>query len=335
MANYWFPSPELCASKPNFSYETFLDFDQQAERVQNTDARYTQLTTGRFEGKCLTLSLRDITIHIESGNQCIEALVVKPTDRYTFCVPLELSRPFAMFGERHDGNWVDINPPRGTVDAVIPPDSTYALISVRHQAMLDSEALFPEAADWLAELGHQGAVLKSDELAKNLRTALTTTLETAVQIRNQEDMNFLARSFILQLSYTLSIAWLRREEFSLFGRTAAFERFHLARKYLLEQLTSGRATETDNRILEPLTHLGSKRSIEQAFSQHIAMGPLTYWRVMRLHNARRKLISPQRRGQAIGDIAAEEGFWEFSRFSMQYRQHFGERPSDTRKNTDH
>ena len=335
MASYWFPSPELCASKPNFSYESFHDFDQQAERVQNTDARYTQLTAGKFEGRCLTLSLRDITLHIESGNQSIEAQVVKPTDRYTFCVPLELSSPFSMFGERHNGDWVDINPPKGIVDAVIPSDSTYALISVRQQALHDSEALFPETADWLTELGDRGAVLMSDQLTRKLRTAITMTLETAVQIRNQEDMEFLARSFIQQISYTLSIAWLRREEFSQFTRTAAFERFRNARQYLLEQLKYSRITETDKRLLEPLAHLGSKRSIEQAFSQHIAMRPLTYWRVMRLHNARRKLISPQRRNQAIGDIAAEEGFWEFSRFSMQYRQHFGERPSDTRKNANH
>ncbi|MEM8977827.1 MAG: helix-turn-helix domain-containing protein, partial [Pseudomonadota bacterium] len=158
-----------------------------------------------------------------------------------------------------------------------------------------------------------------------------TTLETAAQIRNQEEMNLLAQSFILQFGYTLSIAWLKRENFSQFVRTAAFERFYYARKHLLEQLRNGSATDTDNKVLEPLTHLGSKRSIEQAFSQHITMGPLTYWRVVRLHNARRKLIDPKRRHQPIGDIAAEEGFWEFSRFSMQYRKHFGERPSDTRK----
>ncbi|MEM8976338.1 MAG: helix-turn-helix domain-containing protein [Pseudomonadota bacterium] len=331
MTSYWFPDPELCASRSHFSYETFDDFDQQAERVQNMDARYTQLTAGKFAGKSLSLTMKDITLHIEAGNQSVEAQVNKPVDRYTFCVPLALSHPFTMFGEKHEGDWVDINTPKGTVDAVIPSDSVYALIPVSQQAILESVALVPEAADLLMELGHQGAVLKSRDLARSLRSVITTTLETAAQIRSQEEMNLLAQSFILQFGYTLSIAWLKRENFSQFVRTAAFERFYYARKHLLEQLRNGSATDTDNKVLEPLTHLGSKRSIEQAFSQHITMGPLTYWRVVRLHNARRKLIDPKRRHQPIGDIAAEEGFWEFSRFSMQYRKHFGERPSDTRK----
>ncbi len=331
MASNWFPDPDLCASRSHFSYETFDDFDQQAERVQNTDARYTQLSAGKFAGQCLSLTMKDATLHIEAGNQTIEAQVTKPTDRYNFCVPLALSQPFKMFGEEHEGDWVDINTPHGIVDAVLPSNSVYALIPIHHKALLESAALAPEAADRLTDLGPKGAVLNSTELAQSLRAVIATTLETAAIIRNQEEMDLLAQSFVLQFGYTLSIAWLKRENLTQFVRTAAFERFYYARKHLLEQLSRGGATEPDNKVLQPLAHLGSKRSIEQAFSQNITMGPLTYWRVIRLHNARRKLIDPKRRDQAIGDIAAEEGFWEFSRFSMQYRKHFGERPSDTRK----
>ena len=331
MADNWFPSAEFCATRPNFSYETFLDFDEQAERVQNTNARFTQLTAGKFEGRCVSLFLKDITLHIEIDNHYIEAQVVKPTDHFTVCIPLTIAAPFSMFGERHKDDWIDIDPPQGVVDAVIPPNSAYAIIAIKQAALLSNDAMMPETVDWLMGLGSRGALLNSADMTKRLRAIISTTMETAAQIKLKNEMDFLAKSFVLQFAYSLSIAWLRREEYSQFMRTAAFERYYHARAYLMEQLTTGKTTQTDNRILQPLAHLGSKRSIEQAFSQHTTMGPLTYWRVMRLHNARRKLLDPTRRNQAIGDIAAEEGFWEFSRFSMQYRQHFGERPSDTRK----
>lgn len=77
MTNSWFPSAEFCATRPNFSYESFIDFDQQAERVRNTIARFTQLTAGKFAGRCVSLFLKDITLHIEIDNHVIEAQVVK------------------------------------------------------------------------------------------------------------------------------------------------------------------------------------------------------------------------------------------------------------------
>ena len=80
-----------------------------------------------------------------------------------------------------------------------------------------------------------------------------------------------------------------------------------------------------------LRELGSQRSLEKAFSDFAFMGPLAYLRVARLHNARRKLLDPGRTDQSIGDIAAEEGFWDWSRFTSYYRRQFGELPSRTRE----
>ncbi|WP_422038640.1 helix-turn-helix domain-containing protein [Roseibium sp.] len=55
-----------------------------------------------------------------------------------------------------------------------------------------------------------------------------------------------------------------------------------------------------------------------------------YLRVLRLNRARRKVGDRAFSGQSIGDIAAEEGFWDWSRFTNYYRRQFGELPSETR-----
>ena len=52
---------------------------------------------------------------------------------------------------------------------------------------------------------------------------------------------------------------------------------------------------------------------------------------MRLHNVRSKLLDPSRLLVSIGDIAAEEGFWDGGRFAAYYRRQFSELPSVTRE----
>ncbi|MCB1452789.1 MAG: helix-turn-helix transcriptional regulator, partial [Rhizobiaceae bacterium] len=74
----------------------------------------------------------------------------------------------------------------------------------------------------------------------------------------------------------------------------------------------------------------SKRTVEQAFSSNVSVGPLTYSRILRLHQVRRKLMDPSMATLSIGDIAAEHGFWDWSRFSQHYRRQFGSLPSAAR-----
>jgi AraC family transcriptional regulator, ethanolamine operon transcriptional activator len=52
-----------------------------------------------------------------------------------------------------------------------------------------------------------------------------------------------------------------------------------------------------------------------------------YWRAMRLNRVRRDL----KRGAetSIYDVAVQHGFWHFSQFSLDYKRHFCELPSET------
>jgi len=45
----------------------------------------------------------------------------------------------------------------------------------------------------------------------------------------------------------------------------------------------------------------------QAFSQTVSMGPLTYLRVLRPHDVKRKLADPLLARLSISDIAADHG----------------------------
>lgn len=75
----------------------------------------------------------------------------------------------------------------------------------------------------------------------------------------------------------------------------------------------------------------SRRSLHRAFTDALDTSPGVYLRQRRLSLVRRALIATQSPWLKVSDVAGFYGFWELGRFAQQYRQHFGELPSETLK----
>ncbi|MBC9881348.1 helix-turn-helix domain-containing protein [Bradyrhizobium sp. INPA01-394B] len=73
----------------------------------------------------------------------------------------------------------------------------------------------------------------------------------------------------------------------------------------------------------------SPRKLGYCFQEVLGTSPMHYWRAMRLNGVRRDL----KRGVdgSVYDIAVQHGFWHFSQFSLDYKRHFSELPSETRR----
>lgn len=74
-----------------------------------------------------------------------------------------------------------------------------------------------------------------------------------------------------------------------------------------------------------------RRTLSHAFQQVVNMGPAAYLRRLRLNDVRRALTH-RRAGVApknVTEIALDHGFWHAGRFNTQYRELFGESPSET------
>lgn len=75
-------------------------------------------------------------------------------------------------------------------------------------------------------------------------------------------------------------------------------------------------------------HVG-RRTLEYAFRQHLGTTPHHYFRLQRFARAHRNLLQSDPGQACVTDIATQFGFNELGRFAVEYRQLFGERPSDT------
>ncbi|NMM27373.1 MAG: helix-turn-helix domain-containing protein [Glaciimonas sp.] len=74
----------------------------------------------------------------------------------------------------------------------------------------------------------------------------------------------------------------------------------------------------------------SRRTLQYSFESVLDINPAAYLRAIRLNRARRALKDGAGIAQTtVADIAARWGFWHLSRFAGNYKQMFGELPSET------
>ena len=73
----------------------------------------------------------------------------------------------------------------------------------------------------------------------------------------------------------------------------------------------------------------SERSLQLAFREAYGVGPVAWFRVMRLNEAHRELRDRGSSDTRIAEVAMRWGFGHLGRFSIEYRKRFGEKPSDT------
>jgi len=87
---------------------------------------------------------------------------------------------------------------------------------------------------------------------------------------------------------------------------------------------------------EPITVLDlcsrmntSRRTLQYSFENRLGIKPSMYLRVLRLNGAHRELKLGDSATGNVTDVATRWGFWHLARFSMYYRDLFGDYPSET------
>ncbi len=73
------------------------------------------------------------------------------------------------------------------------------------------------------------------------------------------------------------------------------------------------------------------RTLFRAFRQYLNTTPRAYLKARRLECARRSLLESDRSDARVADIAFQWGFSNAGNFAADYRQAFGELPSETLK----
>lgn len=73
----------------------------------------------------------------------------------------------------------------------------------------------------------------------------------------------------------------------------------------------------------------SERTLHTAFCEQLGVSPKRFLRLRLLNAARRELSRSNPEGRFVTDVVTRLGIWDWGRFSGEYRELFGEMPSET------
>ena len=104
-----------------------------------------------------------------------------------------------------------------------------------------------------------------------------------------------------------------------------------ARKRLVDHACALMLAQPDQpmSILDVCKGVGtSRRKLNYCFQDVLGSNPIHYLRAVRLNRVRRELKQCSDERTGVYDIAVKWGFWHFSQFSLDYKRHFAELPSE-------
>ncbi|NNJ15870.1 helix-turn-helix domain-containing protein [Pseudomonas putida CSV86] len=299
-----------------------LDIEEHAKRLAGWQLRYDQLTPGRFAGQLSELRLDRMQLVRDRANQAMVKNGATWPGAVSFSMPLDAhSGDFHCAGHAISGqnllvargqNLPELRAPAGLDLLSVSIDETLleqTLHQQRHGFDLDA---LPRCYR-LQEGGSQTGLI---ELFQGLfaENALQASL-----LGHQAIRDGIRDTVLMHL-------------LDLVDQDAVQPLPPSARKRMVDRAREVLLATPDNppSIVELCNRIGaSRRKLQYCFQETLGINPLAYLRTLRLNAVHRALLEDH--PAPVQDVAAHWGFWHLSRFASDYRQLFGELPSETRR----
>jgi AraC-like DNA-binding protein len=314
-------SSDLCDTASQFIVDhEFGDVDELAEVTKAWDLDFRQLNRGGFEG-----SVRQaVTGPIHLADTRLEGVLhqrgTTPTDVWTFCFPGHHEMEFRWRGHPVGADDLLIHQPGGEFESISKHDFELLLISVSREHL---EAASRRLGLSVSERALKGMEITNcaPEIVSNLRLLVKTALGILVQGHTLPRVVEQNASDLLIQGLADGGIPDRRPPKSRQQRLVDAA-IRIARE---------RAHEIHS-VKDLCRESGaSERTLRRGFNERFGIPPKSYLQAQRLIGVRRDLLASSQ-GETITDIANRWGLWHMGQFAKDYRQKFGELPSETRNN---
>lgn len=319
--------PQRYAPSPySFERRKTTDSDEHAECLGKWDQIYNQLTPGPFSGEVTDIWFEGMQIFRETTNRSVSQSGTTWKGSFVIGIPVGLKTPglFAKQLLTQDS----VLAFRGDNDfALTTPDNFDAVVvAVPEQALID--AIQPHSNEELNKLFPSApSVLvippgKLDELRNCLLSIFDPANFEPGLLAYPQVQKAMRSAIIGHLAEVLGTATQAPPPSRSFkGRLQVVrDATDYALSHTTEPITVGDLCERLNI---------SRRMLNYCFLEVFGTNPVQYLRTLRLNGVRRELRECSGSTTAIRDIASNWGFWHLSRFAGEYRELFGELPSDT------
>ncbi|MFQ4135954.1 helix-turn-helix domain-containing protein [Nodosilinea sp. PGN35] len=311
--------------RPYYRESVFKDVDHFGEAIAFSGLRLTQLSQGAFQGRLASWAVSaDLKVIRQQASQSLQVIGDKRPDRLIFVVLLKAPSPPAF---AHDRPLVanaifgfDVERP---VHLITSPDG-------QDQCQIDvSKTLFQHYANLAHRYDLNEAFFRSNMVvpATDRFLPLCAYLHQLFQARAERAW-----------CHTPQAATLLEQDLMplLIDALPPPHQADAARPYRRAALVAAAKAYIMAHLDQPLTLAeicqavyASKRSLHYGFQEMLGMGPMAFVKVQRLHGIRRALLYADSKPETVAQIAHQWGFLSLGHFSRDYKQLFGESPSQT------
>ncbi|MBD8495422.1 helix-turn-helix domain-containing protein [Pseudomonas syringae] len=294
------------------------DIDEHAHNLSNWQLRYDQLTPGRFDGELTELRCGWMQLVRDRSNQAM----IKSGQAWKGAVAFSL--PLASHDEVYCAGHIIRTP-----SLLVAPAEDLPQIRTPGPIDLLCMAVDRQALESMLQRQHSEFRitalptcyrLQENGLHIELRRLLDDLMgfEAAHSPLKHESIRHALRDAIM-----LQLLEQVAHDPETLNATARKRMVDRAREYALSHL------DQPFSMLDLCNSIGaSRRKLQYCFQDALGINPVAYLRAVRLNAVRRELLAG-RPGASVQAVAARWGFWHLSRFSGEYRQLFGELPSQT------
>ena len=293
------------------------DADLHASNLTNWQQEYDQTSRGSFYGRIVELPFDGLQVFCEHTSQALQQKCVVWPDSVWLGIPLADQEESRINGLTINPSNIMCRPGDCDFQLSTPQDYDLYGLVVDRSKLIKMATIHGVDLNWkeLTEYGRLGVPDKTLEEVRFLLARLLSVQNTTTPPRLQQDIVMMALLEVLKVETpqpAKTQSYYHRKKVVDCARL--FLDHHLDEPVTVTQLCE-------------ITNV-SRRTLQYSFESILGVSPIQYLRISRLNGVRRSLVQAKS-DQSVSDIAAQWGFWHLSQFSKDYKQLFGEQPSQT------
>jgi AraC family ethanolamine operon transcriptional activator len=304
-------------------HDVFNDFDEFAEVAQAWDLEFIQLDRGGFNGELHQIGVQGLQVSHARFNRQLYQRGSSPEGMRTFAITEEWSPPPKWRHQEIPPNSIMLFKDR-SLDVVSAVGFDVFTISLNDESL--DFAMRSGGYEDIEKIYHKADVVTGDSSAiKGVLNYLRQLFDALNQNRVIIDDHRFTQKVKNDIMNNLLNAYeTQNGVFCKSKRKLSENKFREVESLIKEK-------SSEPILIKDLCQIvnTSERTLRRAFWERYGISPLCYVKSLRLNNVRKELYRSNSKTTKVVDIANRWGFWHMGQFAFDYRQLFGELPSET------
>jgi AraC family transcriptional regulator, ethanolamine operon transcriptional activator len=302
--------------------------DEQAALLDTWNQSYCQLSRGPFDGSVTSFMAGAVKVLVEKLNRTVYQRGHVDTRKFAVGIPFHLEGHSLLSGQTSHLDALHVFSGKDGFEFLSPDQHVFVNLEIETAAVADAVTR-AQLESIVARIGSRSGVVniaptQLEPFREVLRILLDHVADSPRVLCDRDSVVAFEKSIVYGLNDALTdfphLPFVPLQER---GEARIARNWQLVRS--VREIVEG-SPDCPLSVAELCARMhASRRTLQYAFEETTGISPLAYMRAIRLARVRRDLLH----AATVTEVATRWGFWHFGNFASEYREQFGELPSET------